>query len=308
MALEPPAEINEKIQQLYNESVIRYENGDLAGIIEVLEQAWRLLPLPREQCSESFHIAYGLASTAMDMGDLDKARMWSKYVFTCDPERAEVGERDFLAGQVAFAASDWDLARKHFLLASKYSEGRCFEGEDRKYRDFLLGKYDPDLEARADSTPGNSSWTVPEEDEVVVDGEELSRDLHARVQTLAARGDAALEEEKFSKAISHYRAALDLLPDPKSRWEASTWLFTAVGDALFFNRCYDQAKAEFYNAANCPGGIHNPFVLLRLGQCLYECGDMANAKESLLRAYMGDGMQVFEGEDDKYFDLIRELV
>jgi hypothetical protein len=35
---------------------------------------------------------------------------------------------------------------------------------------------------------------------------------------------------------------------------------------------------------------------------------MANAKESLLRAYMGDGMQVFEGEDDKYFDLIRELV
>ena len=40
---------------------------------------------------------------------------------------------------------------------------------------------------------------------------------------------------------------------------------------LFLNREYEKAKSNLYNARNCPDGISNPFILLRLGESLFEC-------------------------------------
>lgn len=69
-----------------------------------------------------------------------------------------------------------------------------------------------------------------------------------------------------------------------------------------------KAKSELYNALNCPSGISNPFILLRLGESLFECGEMDKAKEYLLRAYMIEGYKIFFNEDDKYFELIVDMV
>ena len=54
--------------------------------------------------------------------------------------------------------------------------------------------------------------------------------------------------------------------------------------------------------------------MLRLGECCLEIGDEKNAIEYLLRAYMMEGKEIFEpdenGEDDglKYFDFLRTHV
>ncbi len=61
-------------------------------------------------------------------------------------------------------------------------------------------------------------------------------------------------------------------------------------------------------------GYGNPFVMLRLGECCLEIGDEKNALEYLLRAYMMEGEDIFEpdddGEDDgaKYFDFLRSHI
>lgn len=51
----------------------------------------------------------------------------------------------------------------------------------------------------------------------------------------------------------------------------------------------------------------NPFVLMRLGQSAYEL-NKDNSKEYLLKAYMLEGEAIFEDQDNKYLESIRNLI
>lgn len=75
------------------------------------------------------------------------------------------------------------------------------------------------------------------------------------------------------------------------------------------HECFDAARGNLSGE-----GYSNPFIMLRLGECCLEIGDEKNAMEYLLRAYMMEGREIFEpdenGEDDgqKYFDFLRTHV
>ncbi|WP_445670843.1 tetratricopeptide repeat protein [Paenibacillus sp. FSL M8-0334] len=137
---------------------------------------------------------------------------------------------------------------------------------------------------------------------------ELDDKIHAQIIELCEEGDSLIEEEEFNKAIEKYSTALELVPSPKIDWEASTWIYTALGDAYFINDDYEMAKTNFYNALNCPDGISNPLILLRLGESQFECGELNQAKEYLLKAYMLEGYKIFDEEDDKYFKSIKDII
>ena len=71
---------------------------------------------------------------------------------------------------------------------------------------------------------------------------------------------------------------------------------------------YTDALNNFLESLKCPDGNTNPFILLRLGECYYELGNFEQAKEYLLRAFMWEGEDIFDGEDEKYFALIKDMV
>ncbi|MFJ7973568.1 tol-pal system YbgF family protein [Psychrobacillus sp. NPDC096389] len=137
---------------------------------------------------------------------------------------------------------------------------------------------------------------------------ELHDELYERIVSLCSQGDDLVNSFEFENAIKMYLKALDLVPEPKQNWEASTWIYTALGDTSYMNKDYDASKHFLFNAINCPDGIENPFIMLRLGETLYELGDVNKAKEYLLRAYILEGYSIFENEDDKYFDVIRSEI
>ncbi|MCM3356803.1 tetratricopeptide repeat protein [Psychrobacillus sp. MER TA 171] len=137
---------------------------------------------------------------------------------------------------------------------------------------------------------------------------ELNDQVYDQIVHLCNEGNAYVEKGQVEKAIESYTVALDLVPLPKNNWETSTWIYTALGDTYFLKCEYKMAKSNFYNALNCPGGIANPFILLRLGESLFECGEYDKAKENLLRAYSLEGYKIFFNEDDKYFEVIRDLI
>lgn len=137
---------------------------------------------------------------------------------------------------------------------------------------------------------------------------ELDDKIYAQIIRLCEEGDSLIDEEEFDKAIEKYSNALELVPLPKTDWEASTWIFTALGDTYFINEDYDMAKNNFYNALNCPDGFSNPLILMRLGESLFECRELEKAKEYLLKAYLLEGYKIFNEEDDKYFELIRDII
>jgi tetratricopeptide (TPR) repeat protein len=137
---------------------------------------------------------------------------------------------------------------------------------------------------------------------------EMDEELYEKIQALCAEGEALLDEDDTEGAKNKYRAALDLVPSPKTEWEAATWIYTAMGDTCFLLEEYKQAQDHFFDAYNCPGGIENPFIALRLGECLFETGNKEKATEYLLRAYMLEGDEIFEEEDEKYFALIKDKI
>ncbi|PDZ52509.1 hypothetical protein CON07_04905 [Bacillus sp. AFS094611] len=127
---------------------------------------------------------------------------------------------------------------------------------------------------------------------------ELDDKVYNQIVQLCEAGDMLFEVEQFDQALEKYLVALEMVPAPKTDWEASTWLYTVIGDTYLIKDDYEMAKSNFYNALNCPDGILNPLILLRLEK----------AKEYLLKAYMLEGYKIFFEEDDKYFDLIKDII
>ncbi|MDE7210340.1 MAG: tetratricopeptide repeat protein [Lachnospiraceae bacterium] len=151
------------------------------------------------------------------------------------------------------------------------------------------------------------------------DGEKLegiTLELKAKLDELAEKGNQFEEEEQYEEAIQAWEEGLHLIPEPQQYYSETIWFLAAIGDVYFMKGMYPQAHECFDKArGNLSGdGYGNPFIMLRLGECCFEIGDEKNAIEYLLRAYMMEGKEIFEpdedGEDDgeKYFDFLRAHV
>lgn len=133
---------------------------------------------------------------------------------------------------------------------------------------------------------------------------ELPDALYDRITTLSERGNDRADEEDWTSAIAVWREALALVPEPTTDWEAGTWLHASIGDGLYELDRLDEARIHFGRALMGPGGMENPFVHLRLGQIAHADKDWDKARDHLLRAYMLDGEDVFEGDGEEHLQFL----
>ena len=136
----------------------------------------------------------------------------------------------------------------------------------------------------------------------------ISEDIYNAIESLCKEGDTFVEKCEFNKAIAKYSDAYAKIQDPKENFEASTWINVAIGDAYFLMKDFNKAKNSFYNALNCLGGNKNPFIHLRLGQCLFELKELSKSADHLTGAYMIEGKKIFDEDDNKYFDFLETKI
>ncbi|WP_044900703.1 tetratricopeptide repeat protein [Myxococcus stipitatus] len=137
---------------------------------------------------------------------------------------------------------------------------------------------------------------------------EIPDEVHERIQALCAEGDALAEKGDPAAALRSFKAAFQLIPEPWLEYEATTWVCTAIGDMLFQLGEFSRARAALVDAVSAPGGLGNPFIHLRLGQCEFELGDLRRAGDELARAYMGADEELFADEDPKYLRFLKTLL
>lgn len=135
---------------------------------------------------------------------------------------------------------------------------------------------------------------------------ELDPNVYGKIIAVCADAHRLVEEEKFYDALVLYNDALALLPEPKTDWNACTWLLGAIGDTAFQGKYYETARESLRDAMTCPGGLGNPFLHLRLGEAEFELDKKELAADDLIRAYMGAGEEIFENEDPKYLAFLRQ--
>ena len=124
--------------------------------------------------------------------------------------------------------------------------------------------------------------------------------MHEQIAALCKEGDALASAGRPHDAKQRYIAALKLLPGAPTQWEAATWIYVALGDVHFHAGDFDKAYKCFHNAVQCPKGLGNPYVHLRLGQIHVELNRFDKAADELTRAYMGGGIDIFMEDDPKY--------
>jgi len=135
----------------------------------------------------------------------------------------------------------------------------------------------------------------------------LSAEISRRLDELAVTGNRLLDRRDYSGARYAWQQAMDLLPEPKRDWEASTWLYASIGDSFYHEQKFRDAKDALEDSLNCPDGHANPFILYRLGQTLVRLREEKEGIEFLLRAYMLDGQDIFASDDEgnEFLNLLR---
>ncbi len=128
-----------------------------------------------------------------------------------------------------------------------------------------------------------------------------------QIRCLLDEGDELLDEDRIDEAMSHYRAAWELLPNPRIDQPLALDVLAAMGDAHFSHGDFAAGRDAFMTAMKCSHGdpLGNPFLRLRLGQCMYEMGEMKEAENWLAGAYLLEGLALFAHDDPKYLEFIK---
>jgi tetratricopeptide (TPR) repeat protein len=134
---------------------------------------------------------------------------------------------------------------------------------------------------------------------------ELPQELHERIQRLCAEGDGLLDQGRFDDALARYDSAWQLLPEPRTDWSAGEWIMAAIGDVQFQRGHFAASRQALMTALKCGGSPDNPFLRLRLGQCLFELGDRQEAANWLAGAYLLEGKGLFAQDDPKYLEFVK---
>lgn len=134
---------------------------------------------------------------------------------------------------------------------------------------------------------------------------ELSDEVYSKIAELSEKGDNYAEKEQFTSALKQYQEALAMLPEPKTDWEAATWLYVAIGDAWFNKQNLDDAMDAYQKALMSPDGTGNAYIWFCIGQVYFEQDNIPKAKLHFMSAYMLDGNEIFEEENPEYFALIK---
>jgi len=137
---------------------------------------------------------------------------------------------------------------------------------------------------------------------------QLPDEVHKQIVLLSKDGDSLLKARDFVSAKTKYVSALRLLPGNHRDWKAATWLYVSLGDAHFHLKAFDKAFQCYFNAVQCPDGLGNPYIHLRLGQTYYENHNLDKAADELTRAYMGGGMEIFMEDDPKYLEYLETKI
>ena len=137
---------------------------------------------------------------------------------------------------------------------------------------------------------------------------ELDPLIHSEIQDICKKADKLADRGYLQDALTEYWKAYNMVPEPKTEWDATLWILVAIADANFLGCDYQTGIDNLSSAMHYPEAIGNAFIHLRLGQCLFETGNLDKAADELTRAYALEGEDIFKSENPKYFNFLKTRI
>lgn len=133
-------ELGKEIEDLMDESDVKYSEGKYEECMIILKEAYNKIPYDKYQYSESYLVVCDILDLAIKIKDYETVEKWVEHIFYASPYRVDSGEREMYAGKVAYELGYKDKAKEYFTIANKKSDGRCFERGDKEYLDFYINE------------------------------------------------------------------------------------------------------------------------------------------------------------------------
>lgn len=265
----------------------------LSDFENVLNQ-WDELAEPKLLQDESYTIAKAFIKLCIENELYELGNSSISLLFIAGINVADQGERAFIAGELAYAQGLLEIAKQNFYAANRKSKGSCFNEQNHQYLELL----DNDkLEFKLnDEKP---LLKVPKKEEP----RKLSRKEYKEIMKLYKEADKLPPE----KGVEKFEEILNKVPMCEENDQIINLLYAAIGDKQIELNQYKEGLDSFYSIYNT-GVVTNPYVLIKLGICYYELGNMPQATEFFMRTYMLDEKELFNMNDEKYFDLIKDIV
>ena len=273
-------EFEDLIFDMENKWTSMFEKGKHDEAWKILMDAWDLLPEPKYKHPMSWWVVIGFVKYGIETKRFDYAEKFLGILFICDLDRADSDDREFLAGRLAYAKGDIDIAKELFArsLEKGGSCGCMMQKENRIYKELVQGK----------RKTAKSKSKLP-------------------ADKLIDKADEALNKGKYEEAEELYLQGLDKIDDFESdeieRYYRNA--YAGLGDCCFWKKEYENAKNYYFDAYNYD--YSNPYISMCIGKCFVFLQDEKNAKEYLMRAYSMAGEGIFRG-NVPLFDIIKDMI
>lgn len=291
-------ELQGRLDELIADGVQARNADDLPGALSKWQEAWSLLPEPKlswELYPQALTLS--ITDTSVDAGEIADAARWLELLeqaYTPHTEESRVLV-DFVKAKLFFRAGKDDLAFAYFDAIVKAKGTQIFDGEAPAYLEFYRSHAQP--ETAPVSPAGAPRIEVPGPG-TGRPQMQLDDATHRRVVQLIESGDELVERDDEAQAAQQYLEGLRLLPDPKTQWEHALMLYIALADVCLSFEQYEAAEDAARYAMQSQGGLGNGYVWLRLGDALRGQHRDKDALEAYTSAYMAEGDELFDGEDE----------
>lgn len=129
-----------------------------------------------------------------------------------------------------------------------------------------------------------------------------------KTQQICEQATLLYDSQEYDAALRLFYKAWLMLPKPQMEQTSSEIILSFIGDIYYQLAKFEPAIEALRSALACQQTDRRALVFLRLGQALFDSKDTASAISYLQKAYHLGGGILFETEDNKYFNSIKELI
>lgn len=121
----------------------------------------------------------------------------------------------------------------------------------------------------------------------------LQHGVARRLRELCREGYQAYDADDHERALRQFYTAWTLLPKPQSDHPEAGWVLTAIGDCYWAKGDWQPGIEALRSALHCAKAATNPFIHLRLAQCLDGAGEQKAARHHFREALTHGGREWF---------------
>ncbi|ROS04641.1 tetratricopeptide repeat protein [Sinobacterium caligoides] len=136
----------------------------------------------------------------------------------------------------------------------------------------------------------------------------LPEQLHCAILRQCHQGYQLYDQGNYKQALLVFYKAWISIPKPQAKWQESTWVLTALGDAYLKKGDYAAACEALRTALRCHLALDNPVIHLKLAQSYVGARKHDLAKEHFMKAISGGGCEIVSALPAKYNSYIEPLI